>query len=87
MDIYRIEWKNSALKELKRIDRTIIQKIIDTIQSLATDPRPSGVRKLRGSELSYRIRVADYRIIYEVIDDMLLILIIRVRHRKDVYRD
>lgn len=87
MDTYRIEWKSSALKELKRIDRTIIPKIVDTIQSLATDPRPSGVRKLKGSERSYRIRVADYRIVYEVIDDILLILIIRVRHRKNVYRD
>jgi len=87
MDTYRIEWKTSALKELKRIDRKIIPKIIHSIEALATVPRPSGVRKLKGSELSYRIRVADYRIVYEIIENKLLIIIIRVRHRKDVYRD
>ena len=87
MATYKIEWKSSALKELKRIDRSMIPRIIDTVESLATNPRPSGMRKLQGADRSYRIRVGDYRVIYEIINDNRLIQIIRVRHRKDVYRD
>lgn len=87
MDAYQIEWKPSALKELKRIDKTIVPRIVDTAQSLASNPRPSGVRKIKGSSRLFRVRVADYRIVYEVIDEKLLIHIVRVRHRKDVYLD
>lgn len=87
MATYQIEWKSSSLKELKRFDRKVIPRIVSAVGSLANDPRPSGVRKLRGSERSYRIRVGEYRVVYEIIDDRLIILIIRVRHRKNVYRD
>ena len=87
MDTYRIEWKPSALKELKRIDKTIVSRIVDVVQSLAANPRPSGVRKIKGASRLFRVRVADYRIVYEVIDEKLLIHIVRVRHRKDVYLD
>lgn len=86
MDTYRIEWKSSAVKELKRLDSAVIPRIVFSVQSLATNPRPSGVRKLQGSARSYRLRVGDYRVIYEIIDNVLLILIVRVRHRKDAYR-
>ncbi len=87
MDIYRIEWKASVLKELKRIDKTIVPRIVDTVQSLASNPRPSGVRKIKGSSRLFRVRVANYRVVYEVIDEKLLIHIVRVRHRKDVYSE
>lgn len=87
MAIYRIEWKSSALKELRRIDKSAIPRIIKAVKSLSIDPRPVGVRKLRGSERSFRIRSGDYRVLYEILDNALIVFIIRVRHRKDVYRD
>jgi mRNA interferase RelE/StbE len=82
----RIEWKASALKELRRLDRPIVPAIIHAVGSLANSPFPPGVRTLKGGEHSYRIRVGDYRIIYTVFQPQLAITIIRVRHRKDVYR-
>jgi mRNA interferase RelE/StbE len=57
-----------------------------TIESLESDPRPSGCKKLVGSEHTYRIRIGDYRVVYELRDDKLIVLDVRVRHRRDVYR-
>ena len=86
MAIYQIEWKKSAIRELKHLDRKIIQRIIYAVDSLPKNPFPTGVRKLTGSEKTYRIRVGDYRVVYEVHTKTITIEIIRVRHRKDVYR-
>ena len=86
MGSYQIEWKNSAYKELQKLPRAMIPRIVAAVSDLATEPFPQGVKKLVGSELSYRIRVGDYRIIYEVIEKRLVIEIVRVRHRKDAYR-
>jgi mRNA interferase RelE/StbE len=86
MATYQIEWKASAFHELKAIDRQIILRIVSAIGLLAADPFPPGVRKLRGSENTYRLRVGDYRVLYEVHSSSVRILIVRVRHRKDVYR-
>ncbi|MDZ7725305.1 MAG: type II toxin-antitoxin system RelE/ParE family toxin [candidate division KSB1 bacterium] len=85
MDIYQIEWKKSALKEIQKIDKSNIPKILEKIHALAVNPRPDGVRKLRGSEYFYRIRAGNYRIVYEISDAILRIYIIRIAHRKDVY--
>lgn len=87
MTIYRIEWKSSALKELKRIDRSTVPRIINVVESLSANPRPVGVRKLKGSERSFRIRAGNYRVVYEILDDALVVFVVRVRHRKDVYRN
>ena len=87
MAIYQIEWKRSALRELKRLDRQIIPRIVNVIADLPRNPYPSGVRKLQGSEQTYRIRIGDYRVIYEVFSSRLVIQISRVRHRKDAYRE
>ena len=86
MASYRIEWKNSAYKELQKLPRPTIVKVVAAISDLSNDPYPSGVKKIIGSERSYRIRVGDYRVIYEIVEDKLIIEIVRVRHRKDVYR-
>ncbi|MBI4727411.1 type II toxin-antitoxin system RelE/ParE family toxin, partial [candidate division TA06 bacterium] len=67
MDLYKIVWKNSARKELEKIKREIIPKILKAIESLALNPFPAGVRKISGSEYTYRIRVGDYRIVYSII--------------------
>jgi mRNA interferase RelE/StbE len=86
MAIYRIEWKPSALKELTKIDRQYIPHIIQAIELLSKNPFPSGCRKLHGVEHTYRVRVSEYRIVYQVINDKLIITIVRVRHRKEAYR-
>jgi mRNA interferase RelE/StbE len=86
MASYRIEWKASAARELKRLDRFVIPRIVEAVGQLAEVPFPQGCRKLKGSADTYRIRIGDYRILYEVVERCLVIEIVRVKHRKDVYR-
>jgi mRNA interferase RelE/StbE len=86
MATYKIEWKRSALKELEKLPRPIISKVVSAVDNLSSNPFPQGVRKLMGSESSYRIRLGDYRVLYSVIEKRLIIEIIRVGHRKDVYK-
>jgi mRNA interferase RelE/StbE len=86
MASYKIKWKNSAYKELQKLPRPMIAKVAAAVSDLSNDPFPHGVKKLVGSEYSYRIRIGDYRVVYEVFENRLIIEIVRVRHRKDVYR-
>jgi len=64
MASFQIEWKNSALKELQKLPRQIVTRVVAAVDELSGNPFPQGVRKLVGSEYSYRIRVGDYRVIY-----------------------
>lgn len=84
---YKIEYKKSVEKDLRKIPSTQLKGIIAKIQNLATNPHPNGSVKLRGATELFRIRFADYRILYQVIDDRLIILVIKVGHRREVYRD
>ena len=86
MGTYKIEWKSSALRELKRLDRQVVPRIVAAVETLSSDPFPQGNKKLHGAETTYRIRIGDYRVIYEVFSDRLVVEIARVRHRKDAYR-
>jgi mRNA interferase RelE/StbE len=86
MGSYQIEWKRSAVKELRKLPRPIISKIVAAVDSLILNPRPQGVRKLVGSEDTFRIRIGDYRVLYSIFETRLIIEIIRVGHRKDVYK-
>jgi mRNA interferase RelE/StbE len=86
MASYRVELSRSATKDLRAIDRKWIPKIVEAIEALESDPRPQGCKKLVGSDHTYRLRVGDYRVVYDIQDDMLIILVVRVRHRRDVYR-
>jgi len=83
--MYRIEVKKSAQKELSQISSPYNKKIVEAIDNLALIPRPAGAKKLKGSE-AYRIRVADYRIIYTIEDVIKVIEVQRIRHRKDAYK-
>ncbi len=83
--MYRIEVKRSAQKELAQISPPYNKRIIEAIDTLATDPRPAGVKKLKGEE-AYRIRVADYRIVYTIQDTIKIVEIQRIGHRKDIYK-
>ena len=87
MASYRLEWRRSTRKDLRRIAPADVARIIRAVEALANDPFPSGSVKLSGSERSYRIRVGDYRVLYEVQGDHLVIEVIKVGHRRDVYRD
>ena len=83
---YKIELKRSAAKEIDKIkQKKDRQRIVARIAALADDPRPPGSQKLTGQE-SYRIRQGDYRIIYEIEDDRLIVVVVKVGHRRDVYR-
>ena len=62
------------------------RRVIKAVEALADAPRPSGCKKLQGSEDTYRIRVGDYRVIYSVDDSILIVAIERIRHRREVYR-
>ena len=86
MASYQIKWKASATKELRKLPRQVIPPILAAINDLSNNPFPHGMRKMVDSEQSYRIRVGDYRVIYDVIKNELIIQILRVRHRKDAYR-
>lgn len=85
MASYRIIWKISAKKELKKLPTQFIKKIIEVIEGLQLEPLPKGVKKLTGSENSFRIRVGNYRVVYNLYQKKVIIEIIRVRHRKDAY--
>ena len=85
MASFQIEWKNSALKELEKLPRQIIARVVAAVDDLSANPYPRGVRKLVSSERAYRIRIGDYRVIYHVFEKRLIVEIVRVRHRKDIY--
>jgi mRNA interferase RelE/StbE len=78
--------ERNAEKDLDRLSREMYNRVITVIQGLAANPWPAGCRKLVGGQSDWRIRVGDYRIIYEIADQARLIRITRVRHRKEVYR-
>ncbi|MEO8854956.1 MAG: type II toxin-antitoxin system RelE/ParE family toxin [Ginsengibacter sp.] len=83
--IYKIVISRTAQKQLAKINNPFFKALIDKIELLKTDPRPQGCKKLTGRE-GWRIRAADYRIIYEIKDDILQIIVIEIDHRKQVYR-
>ena len=86
MASYRIEWKQSAKKDIRKLDKTVIPSLLEAVAILSENPYPRGSKKLRGTEHTYRIRVGNYRVVYSVFSSVLTIEIVKVRHRKDVYR-
>ncbi len=86
MPLYRIEIKQTARKVLSNIPLAYANRIRCAIDDLATNPFPQGHRKLVGSESKYRIRIGDYRVIYQVENQELVIFVIRIGHRKEIYR-
>jgi mRNA interferase RelE/StbE len=83
---YTIGMAPAAARALAGQDRPVRERLIRAIDALANDPRPAGRVKLHGAEDAWRIRVGDYRIIYSIEDGKLLILVLRIGHRREVYR-
>jgi mRNA interferase RelE/StbE len=86
MASFDLQWRKSTSKDLRRIPREAVSRIVAAVAKLAEEPLPHGSEKLTGSEHTYRIRVGDYRVVYELLRNAKIVEIQRVRHRKDVYR-
>ena len=84
---YKIAYKKSLDKDLRKLSSVVRLQIVKKIQSLAIDPYQHGSTKLRGANDLYRIRHSDYRIIYQIQDAKLLVLVIKVGHRREVYNN
>jgi mRNA interferase RelE/StbE len=82
----RVEILRPALKRLAELPREEQDRVAADINALADNPRPHGVEKIKGEHDQYRIRVGPYRIIYTIRDDRLIVLVLRIGHRRDVYR-
>ena len=86
MSRYCVHLARRAVKSIARLPRAEQQRIRAAIDLLADEPRPPECVALTGEAGVYRVRVGDYRILYEVVDERLLILVVRISHRRDVYR-
>ena len=86
MASYRIQFKPSVEKDLAALPKPLVSRVYERIQQLAGNPFPHSMVKLQGAERMYRLRVGDYRIVYEVDTNAALVTIHAVRHRRDVYR-
>jgi mRNA interferase RelE/StbE len=84
--MYRVIVERSAEKDLRRLPLDMRFRVADALRSLANDPRLVGSRKLAGTKHDWRIRVGDYRVIYEIADSIRVVRVYRVRHRRDAYR-
>jgi mRNA interferase RelE/StbE len=85
MGKYKIIFRKSVAQDMRRIPNRDLRRILATIGSLSEEPRPSGVERLSGQE-KYRVRQGKYRIIYEINDREVIVIVVKVGHRKDVYR-
>jgi mRNA interferase RelE/StbE len=83
---YKVIASKAAEKSLDRLDDRMRRRILHAFSELESNPRAAGVKKLQGEDPQYRIRVGDYRIVYEIYDRELLVLVIRVLHRSIAYR-
>lgn len=85
MAVYKIEIKRSAAKELEKIQKKDRDRVIEKIEALSEDPRPPQSKKLSGEE-KYRIRQGDYRVLYQIYDEVIIVVVVKVAHRKEVYK-
>ena len=84
--MYEVYLERSAENDLKRLPTSTFDRIVHQIKTFAENPRPSGCRKITGSKNDWRIRIGDYRVLYEVNDRAKAVRVMRVRHRREAYR-
>jgi len=85
MPKYNVEFAPAAVRQLRKLPSDVQSRIAHVIDKLSNNPLPSGVKKLSGQDALYRVRVGDYRVVYQFLSGRLLVLIVRVGHRKDIY--
>jgi mRNA interferase RelE/StbE len=83
---YEIIITKSIQKQLDNLPNNIQERVYNKISQLAEEPRPDGVVKLKGYDNEYRIRIGDYRLVYEIQDEQLIVLLVQCKHRRDVYK-
>lgn len=86
-DTYRLLFAKKFKKEFYKLDPDTQARIRPKLEALSNDPRPAGVKKLTGYDKRYRIRIGDYRVIYDISDRKVTVYFLRVRHRSDAYRN
>lgn len=82
---YHVEVAAAAVRQLRRLDRPAQRRVQAAIELLAVEPRPNGAKKLVGGDGEWRVRTGDYRIVYEIRDNVLLVLVVAVGHRREIY--
>lgn len=84
---YEVKFSKGAKKQFRKLPLDVQECIQTKINDLAIEPRPNGFKKLQGDDNSYRVRVGDYRVIYELDDDVLIVTVIKIGHRSEIYKD
>ena len=82
---YSVEFTAAAAQQVKKLPRPARDRVLDAIDGLAANPRPHGAKKLVGEHTAWRIRIGDYRVIYDVFDAKLAVAVVRAAHRREVY--
>ena len=83
---YAISYVPSAARVMRKLDRTVARRLANAIGELASEPRPPGCLLMKGGDGEFRIRVGDYRVVYDVRDEELVVLVLRLGHRREIYR-
>ena len=78
--------ERNAERDLNRLQGDLFERVVSVLRDLGTNPRPPGCRKLAGSKSDWRIRIGDYRAVYEIDDEVEVVRVMRIRHRREVYR-
>ena len=86
-NVYVLKFKKSALRELADLEKKLRERILSVIETLSSDPTPPQAIKLKGNLPLWRIRVGSYRVLYEIKDDVFMVYVIKVAHRKEVYQN
>ena len=82
---YRVEFTSAAARQVKKLPRPNRDKVLSAIARLGDDPRPRGATKLVGEQSAWRLRIGDYRVIYDVVDAILTVTVVRAAHRREAY--
>lgn len=82
---YHVEFTTAAARQVRKLSRPVRDRVLDAIEDLGEDPRPHGATKLVGEQTAWRIRIGDYRVIYDVFDSELVVTVVRAGHRREVY--